>query len=162
MNSMSVYSTREPLHREYSMTLVANSYGPLTHSDENSTQHLADFSAYLREHYKLVTPDMLLDPSLCVVARTGETSRFSDVGTLMCSERSLFTTSKGYIGLGPGAVREGDQVCVLYGGIVPFVLRARDPWYHLIGEAYVHGLMRGEVIKEMQEGKLSEVTLEIG
>lgn len=37
--------------------------------------------------------------------------------------RRLFITGKGYIGTGPGNVREGDQVFILYGSRVPFILR---------------------------------------
>ena len=79
----------------------------------------------------------------------------------MCDFRRLFTTSKGYIGLGPSTLREGDLVCVLFGGIVPFTLRQEDGVYRLIGESYVHGLMHGEAIEEMRDDQLSEMTFDI-
>jgi hypothetical protein len=37
--------------------------------------------------------------------------------------RRLFETSRGFLGLGPPAVRVGDQVCVLLGGLVLYILR---------------------------------------
>lgn len=59
--------------------------------------------------------------------------------------RAFAKTAKGYFVLGPKVMEVGDIVCVLFGGKTPFGLR---PWadgqYLLVGEAYVHGLMKGE------------------
>ena len=55
-------------------------------------------------------------------------------------------TKKGYIGLGPASAEEGDVVAVLLGCEVPFMLRKEeDGQYRLIGEAYIHGIMFGEL-----------------
>ena len=63
--------------------------------------------------------------------------------------RRLFVTEKGYIGLGAKSVQTGDKVFVFPGGLVPFVLRTSiEGDYHLVGEAYVHGIMRGEALKD--------------
>lgn len=81
--------------------------------------------------------------------------------------RRLFVTRKGYLGLGPHGTSEGDLVCVLRGAQVPFVMReqttpGRVPgtfWKRekisceLVGEAYVHGIMDGEVWTSLQTGK---------
>ena len=54
--------------------------------------------------------------------------------------RRLFTTSGGGIGLGPPDMREGDEICVLHGGLTPLILReAGCKRHHLVGEAYVLG-----------------------
>lgn len=63
--------------------------------------------------------------------------------------RRLFRTSKGYFGTGPQNVRQGDLVCIILGGKTPYLLRKRDGkdgGYILIDEAFVHGIMDGEVI----------------
>ena len=61
----------------------------------------------------------------------------------------LFVTQKGYVGLGAKSIQTGDKVFVFPGGFVPFVLRAStDGYYRLVGEAYVHGIMRGEALKD--------------
>ena len=68
--------------------------------------------------------------------------------------RKFFTTKKCAIGLGPQSMRPGDVVCILSGGRVPFIVRAEGSEFRLIGEAYVHGLMEGQAVKngvEMQE-----------
>jgi hypothetical protein len=61
--------------------------------------------------------------------------------------RRLCRTNSGYIGLVPGYAQEGDEVCVVSGARVPFVLRAQGTFYSLIGECYVHGIMDGEALK---------------
>ena len=54
-------------------------------------------------------------------------------------------------------------MCVLFGGHVLFVLRRCDgsdeDVYVLIGEAYVHGCMHGEVVRGNEEGKVREFSL---
>lgn len=75
---------------------------------------------------------------------------------------AFFITTKGYIGMGSPDVREGDEVRIFGGGRVPFVIRSLDnpplekpageiPNYHLICDAYVHGVMRGEAVIEKKE-----------
>lgn len=50
--------------------------------------------------------------------------------------RSFILTSEGYLGLGPHRARTGDEIAVLEGGSVPYVLRQRDTsdGYNFIGE----------------------------
>jgi hypothetical protein len=81
--------------------------------------------------------------------------------------RKLFATKKGYFGIGPHSLEEGDLVCVLRGAQVPFVMREQLPasrvpstfWKRekisceLIGECYVHGIIDGEVWKSLQTGR---------
>jgi len=71
--------------------------------------------------------------------------------TLM--ERSIFRTQEGYLGLGPYITQPGDLVCVLFGLNVPYVLRAVNEGFLLIGECYVHGVMHGE---KLEEGRCEE------
>ncbi len=41
----------------------------------------------------------------------------------------------------------GDQVWVVKGGNIPLILRPKNKRFMLIGEAYVHGIMRGEAVQ---------------
>jgi hypothetical protein len=59
--------------------------------------------------------------------------------------RSFFTTPKGFMGTGPPLAKKGDVVCVIKDARVPFLLRRHGTGYLLVGEAFVLGLMDGEV-----------------
>lgn len=61
--------------------------------------------------------------------------------------RTFFSTSNGRIGLGPLDLQEDDIICIFHGAKVPHILRpaSRAGTYILVGEAYVHGIMYGEV-----------------
>jgi len=50
-------------------------------------------------------------------------------------------------------MKEGDLVCILFGGSVPSILRSADEQYQLVGEYYVDGLMRGEGVKKKKSLK---------
>ncbi|KAL5312834.1 hypothetical protein ACEPPN_019260 [Leptodophora sp. 'Broadleaf-Isolate-01'] len=69
------------------------------------------------------------------------------------THRCVFVTKQGYLGLGPENMQRVDQVAILGGSNVPFILRAvgrngtfkGQADHRLIGDCYVHGLMDGEV-----------------
>src|SRR3569833_263089 len=64
---------------------------------------------------------------------------------------TFFLTKRGYIGLGTYHLQVEDSVHILFGGRVPFVLRARHDvghhCYSYVGHAYVHGFMDGEALE---------------
>jgi hypothetical protein len=72
---------------------------------------------------------------------------FMESFTKFCNNRRFFRTEKGRLGWGPDQMREGDVVCVVSGGAVPLVLRGLgEREFEVIGDAYVHGIMDGEVM----------------
>lgn len=68
--------------------------------------------------------------------------------------RRLFRTrDMNLLGTGPRSVERGDEVWILAGGEVPYILRRTDPSskttngesrHRLVGETYVHGIMHGD------------------
>lgn len=80
------------------------------------------------------------------------------------TDRSLFETEKGFIGIGDKDVsaekggpqlKAGDLVVVLYGGPLPVLIRrnaSTEETYNLIGDAfcYVHGIADGEAMSMPQ------------
>jgi hypothetical protein len=62
--------------------------------------------------------------------------------------RRPFISTQGYVGLIPCHSKPGDVICILYGCVVPFVLRKNEVGYQLVGEAYVHGIMDGEFVEK--------------
>lgn len=79
----------------------------------------------------------------------------------VCLYRRFFITEKGYLGLGPGRTEVGDQVCVLFGGKMPFILRRVLNHFKLIGESYVYGIMDGEGLQQWEAREASEQWFEI-
>ncbi|KAI4169324.1 MAG: hypothetical protein LQ348_007299 [Seirophora lacunosa] len=84
--------------------------------------------------------------------------------------RRFFLTSKGYYGIAHNALKVGDTCMVIRGAMVPFVVRktasvgaggSASNRYRLVGEAYVQGIMRGELYNGVddQDGGLAEETI---
>lgn len=76
-----------------------------------------------------------------------DTSTYDGYAELLsgtCYGRRMFATRNGFIGMGTQEVKEGDDVCILFGGEAPFVLRptsdSTNSW-RLIGDAYVDEIM---------------------
>lgn len=66
-------------------------------------------------------------------------------------DRRPFCTSRGRIGIGPCEMAAGDLLYVLIGAPVPYSFRPdTHDRLRLIGEAYVHGIMDGEAMKDDQ------------
>ena len=62
--------------------------------------------------------------------------------------RKLAKTADGYLAIVPDATELGDQVALLAGGSMPYVVRPIDDDWRLVGAAYVHGIMHGEAWNE--------------
>lgn len=63
----------------------------------------------------------------------------------VCAGRRLFATRSRYLGVGSEWLRCGDEVWILAGAYVPFILRPLpNGRYQWIGEAYVHGVVQAE------------------
>jgi hypothetical protein len=91
-------------------------------------------------------PDASLFPTT-TSSKWRDCKSFQKVVDHMCEGRVLFCTESGFMGLGPDWMCIGDEVCILKGGRVPYILRhAEDGYYNLIGECYVAGAMNGELV----------------
>lgn len=78
------------------------------------------------------------------------------------------TTAKGCIGLVTGSAKQGDLICILYGGKSPFILSkevgkiledgqdGHEDLFRLVGEAYIYSVMHGEAmgLKHVQLKKI--------
>ena len=64
--------------------------------------------------------------------------------------RSLVFSDNGYMCLAPGETQPGDQICVLLGGHVFYILRPAGDSWSFVGECYVHGLMDGEAMSLLE------------
>lgn len=57
----------------------------------------------------------------------------------------FFTTESGYMGISTYGAQANDFVALLAGLNTPFIMRRKNDGYQLVGPAYVHGAMKGEV-----------------
>jgi hypothetical protein len=72
----------------------------------------------------------------------------------MQQNRCFFVSSKGCMGLGPLGTRTGDEICVLLGCNQPLLIRRVGDHHLVVGQCYVYGMMYGEMIDEMEAGRL--------
>jgi hypothetical protein len=95
-------------------------------------------------------------------------SAFQDKQARTALELNMFTDTRfcvtecGYIGIAPGGTAIGDLVVIVFGVTSPCFVRrcvgcedtlAPHPCYHHIGVGYVHGIMHGEMVKEVDVGQ---------
>lgn len=79
-------------------------------------------------------------------------STILDAGLAM-NRRRLFLSAHDLVGLAPLGAQEGDVLCVLLGCRYPVILRQQGDRYILVGEAYVDGIMFGEMMKQCDAGE---------
>jgi hypothetical protein len=98
----------------------------------------------------------------------GDRKRGSHSGTAYLGQRNpaigyrrLFRTEKGYMGLAPPGALKDDFICVLLGLHIPLVLRKVESHYILVGECFVLGLMDGEALQNVDDGKSNVQDFEI-
>lgn len=68
------------------------------------------------------------------------------------SGRKLVVTEQGYMGLAPYWVEVGYALAVLLGCSVPVILQRHGSHFHLQGDCFVQGWMRGEMLDAMGLG----------
>lgn len=134
------YPTGEPLSEVYWRTLVANVDDKLKRAAPEFGHALGNW----RQSLGLIDNQNEVDNMDELISQTGA---FSKALTLGGSSRCFGTTAEGYMGLFPSAAQVGDLVCVLFGGVVPFLLREHVGYFELVGECYVHGVMEGQAVE---------------
>lgn len=159
------YETLEYLHPDKNPNnLLDLAWRALT---GNRLDHGTEPPSDLDYHTKTLT-GMILDSEHCTFSMyrvPTETEKNEAAGLLstfvtMTRIMSFCTLESGSVGLVPIRASPGDRICILRGCPVPFVLC--DPGipetFGLIGECYVHGLMKGEL---MQTGNYVEDELHL-
>ncbi|KAH0521990.1 hypothetical protein TsFJ059_005912 [Trichoderma semiorbis] len=134
------------------------------HATENysAIQHeewLGHSAAYLTT----AVDKAIISPELHRLAEKGDALKWSRAATGASSNRRFARTTRGYYVMGPQVMEEGDIICVLFGGKMPFCLRPclDSHRYLLVGECYIHGFMNGEAIEMLDEGRLCDEMFEV-
>ncbi|EFQ32835.1 ankyrin and HET domain-containing protein [Colletotrichum graminicola] len=85
---------------------------------------------------------------------------YANIASIKLLRRRPFVCSSGLIGLGPIGMAFGDSVWTVPGAKVPLVFRpARTSGFLVMGEAYVHGIMDGELRHLCPTAELQTVEL---
>jgi hypothetical protein len=155
------YASPPDFIKAYAMTLTVacreyNGVLVLHCAPENEPHHVSDFVAWLqwlraengveRGHYP---PGMYSDDRPFLSESADEevlafAMRYNQMVFAYMASRKLMRSRKGYLASGPQNVRQGDLICIVYGGALPLILRPRDGGFTFVGVAYVHGVMHGE------------------
>jgi Heterokaryon incompatibility protein (HET) len=94
----------------------------------------------------------LVDGELELIRIKNYTKPFREALRYFTAGRKFYISSFGHLGLGPRSVEKGDEIVILFGGHVPYLLRKDSNRYRLVGESFVDGLMEGaweEACKEV-------------
>jgi hypothetical protein len=149
-------------HNDFSFTLVTGYDNRQSRKD-----HRKRFKAYLQSLRRAYNPEQCTTAASLSGKEACNASRY-EVNTRNCSNRRLAVTKLGRFALVPQFAQPGDVCCMFLGMVTPFVLRSgaaqfgdKGRYYHLVGEAYVHGVMSGELVKGLNNTDIekNEVTL---
>ena len=83
----------------------------------------------------------------------GTTITFAYSTVYYVHRRAILITENGLVGIGPQAMVKGDEVHIVWGSDVPFILRKdeSDEYHRVVGEAFIHGIMDGESLSSNPE-----------
>jgi hypothetical protein len=95
----------------------------------------------------LLNPEGVDDQTWHTISRLAGMIRFYVMSmAAMSMRRSVFQTHSGLIGLSPNTIEKGDCVVIIPGAGVPCIVRPVElDVYTILGEAYVPGIMYGEL-----------------
>lgn len=99
-------------------------------------QHIADYEAFRKQHCAEYRFPVLETPQEITRPVKPDARRYYEALCHACSNRSIFVTKKGYMGLGPGSMEQGTEVFLLSGAKLPMILmqcRPRSPGSNLHG-----------------------------
>ncbi|KAK8041283.1 heterokaryon incompatibility protein-domain-containing protein [Apiospora phragmitis] len=113
---------------------------------------------------RLNRPDSLVPPRDAAATKRliDAMEKQIEYGETALSGRRFFVTEQGHMGIGPPTLKTGDEVCVLLGGEVPFVLRpvGERGTFKLVGQCYTHGFMDGEAVQGERGNEFAKFVLE--
>jgi hypothetical protein len=146
---------------DFSLTMGGDKF--VEPNPSNLVEHRRDFAAY-RQAVRNLQGTHSED------ARTGDSGQnltenspylFADRVVYKHSRRFAITES-GRFGIVPLLAEPNDVCCICPGMKVPLILRPReDRRYGMVGDSYVHGVMTGEIVEQLDrcEVKLEDVVL---
>ena len=75
----------------------------------------------------------------------------------MTTNRLIYTTSKRYMGIAPDTSVLGDTIGILFDSQLPATLREEGGHWLFVGLTYVHGIIDGEALKDLDVEKEPQI-----
>jgi hypothetical protein len=109
-----------------------------------------DFQEPIWQNLSLIFQDELSGREIQLYWSVYGRNIFQQTWSDVCTNRSLFRTELGILGLGPRQAQPGDRIFILKGAAVPYMFRKSrvegDSTAHeLLGDVYMNGIMYGEI-----------------
>jgi hypothetical protein len=137
------YTGKHGSRDAYTFSLVCGSHGHRHDASENLLRHRKLANAYLDYAKHLTSAETKANEVLKKDAR-----EFENDFALFAKARRFLVSEKGFYGLSAQLAKEGDVLAVIPGIRVTWILRPVGENYRYVGAAYVHGVMRGELLEE--------------
>ncbi|KAK0721811.1 hypothetical protein B0T26DRAFT_627930, partial [Lasiosphaeria miniovina] len=112
-------------------------------------RHIVDYDKSPKQVFVEATRNLIHSATgLQILSRSpGMYYRDHEVCAKTIDAGNAFRTDTGFIGFGPLTTKPGDLVTIMAGGDVPLVLRPYQGHYLLVGQAFVNGVMFGELFE---------------
>ncbi|KAH9868810.1 hypothetical protein J1614_007884 [Plenodomus biglobosus] len=118
-------------------------------ADADIDQHCERFCAYLGFDLK----DPFRNTDEAVQYYSLDVQRAASHRVLLCTEGTR-------LGLGPRLTRKGDQVWLILGANMPFILRELSAGiFKILGPVYLHGAMRGEMAETLSQNHFRTIEI---
>jgi hypothetical protein len=75
-------------------------------------------------------------------------------GLRISPDMAFVITQNAYIGTAPAETKNGDMICLVFGCPVPLIVRPQEDHHIIIGWVHIYGMMNGEMMDELREGRL--------
>jgi len=123
------------------------------------TQRLRDGASFLVQAFN--TKYKISKGVMELGSTNGKFSKWAEKASGGANNRRFIRSVKGWNALCPPAIREGDILCLLFGGRTLYCLRKVEDYYLFIGECYVHALMDGEGMGMLESAEIEQTTFRI-
>jgi hypothetical protein len=128
------------------------------YSEVSCDEWLAHGTAYIVE---ALGSSSIVTERVRQTAQSGNAHEWVRAATGASVNRKFGRTECGRYVLGPAIMKEGDTICILFGGKMPFVLRSVGSSCRLVGECYCHGLMKDEIAGMLDRSETVQTVFDI-
>jgi hypothetical protein len=166
-------SPAQPLDEVFARTLIGDNSPSERPASRSFVGHVQGFERRtathlvlpIQERFKTRWPEAPLDDGSNQMQNLASALSLRLGLTRDGMRRRFCFSEKGYVSLVPPLAQTGDLICVMLGEQTPLAIRRAESMakeregtrYHLVGEAYFHGLMDGEALAHKGETELLEL-----